>query len=76
MYPMSFDNPNDPSKDANKTISASTGPMGNILNIFGLKKPTLRLVKTLNRTTAKIIPFKQPLVLIVGGFVLSIYALV
>ena len=87
IHPMDFDEPDNREDKARydllagepSSLSSSyghSGPLDNILQLFNLKKPVLRLVKTINSTTAKIIPFKGPLTLIVCGFTLSIYALI
>jgi hypothetical protein len=84
---MSYDNYNDPASDAPAKVSKTdivsmvrrpdqSDCIDNNSDVLSLKKPMLRLVKTLHDTTAKILPFKGPLSMIVGGFMLSIYALI
>jgi hypothetical protein len=84
---MSFDNTNDGKPDEHasdaKTPNMATFDLkdrvttfNNILQMISNNKPSLRLVKTLGNASAKILPFRRPLGLIVCGFALSAYALI
>ena len=81
---MDFDDPNNnkpelvtPDLDDPQTEHPNQDTkFNNILKMIGSKKPSLRLVKLLGTSSAKILPFKRPLGLIVGGLALSAYALI
>ena len=81
---MDFDDPNNTKTevltpnlgDPQTEHSNQDTQFNNILKLIGEKKPSLRLVKMLGTSSAKIIPFKRPLGLIIGGVALSAYALI
>ncbi|MBT4889978.1 MAG: hypothetical protein HON65_10540 [Rhodospirillales bacterium] len=70
------DTPTSNTGDQHYGVPAQDKDFNNILELISERRPSLRLVKLLGTSSAKVLPFKRPIALIIGGFVLSAYALI